>query len=195
MASRSGPSGEGRAARAGAVVGASLYTAGSMAGATALALVVSTVGGLVGSPTARLLVAAVLAIVVLVAVATNKWPWLPQRRWQVPQSWFLRWGKLAMLPAGFTLSIGFITPVWLPTYYALVFSYFAVPPRVALPVGAIYGLARSLPNWRRALEAQRAGIDSAQLRLIGVVYTRTRPLVMAGLIGIAGIALFQVATS
>src|SRR5437016_2926694 len=195
MASRSGPSGEGRAARVGAVVGASLYTAGSMAGAMALALAASAVGALVGAPAVRLLVVGILAIVVLVAVATNRWPWLPQRRWQVPQSWFFRWGRLAMLPAGFTLSVGFITPVWLPTYYVLVLSYFAVSPRIALLVGASYGLARSLPNWRRALEAQREGIDSAQLRLIGVVYMRTRPLVMAGLIGIAGIALFQVATS
>jgi hypothetical protein len=166
-----------------------------MAGASALALAVSTVGALVGAPAVRLLVAGVLAILVLVAVATNKWPWLPQRRWQVPQSWFFRWGKLAMLPAGFTLSVGFITPVWLPTYYVLVLSYFAVPPAVALLLGVIYGLARSLPNWRRALQSRRVGIDTVQLRLIGVVYARTRPLVMLGLIGIAGIALFQAATS
>jgi hypothetical protein len=195
MASRSGPSGEGRAARAGAVLGASLYTSGAVAGASALAFAVSTLGSLVGAPAVRLLVAAVLAIVVLAAVATGKWPWLPQRRWQVPQSWFRRWGRLAMLPAGFTLSVGFITPVWLPTYYVLVLSYFAVPPRIALLVGALYGLARSLPNWRSALQPQRVGIDSTQLHLIGAVYARTRPLVMVGLIGIAGLALFQVATS
>jgi hypothetical protein len=195
MASRSGPSGEGRAAHAGAVVGAALYTAGSVAGASALAVAVSTLGSLVGAPAVRLLVAGVLAIVVLVAVATGKWPWLPQRRWQVPQWWFRRWGKLAMLPAGFTLSVGFITPVWLPTYYVLVLSYFAVPPRVALLVGMLYGLARSSPNWKRAFEARRVGIDPLQLRLIGAVYARTRPVVMVGLIGIAGIALFQVATS
>jgi hypothetical protein len=166
-----------------------LYTVGAVVGACALAGTVSMVGVLVGAPAVRLLVAGSMAVVVLLSVALRKQLRFPQRRWQVPQSWFRRSGRLALLPAGFTLALGFVTPIWVPTYYVLVLSYLALSPPVALVIGAIYGVARSARNWYGVFHAPPIGIDSKQLRLILNIYVYSLPWVVVGLAGI-GLAAF-----
>jgi hypothetical protein len=191
MASRSGPLGEGRAARAGAIAGAWLYTIGAVAGGCVLAGTLSTIGSVLGEQSTRSLIAGSAATILLITAALGRRLRLPQRRWQVPQSWFVRLGRLAMLPAGFTLSLGFVTPIWAPTYYVLVLSYLAMSPTAALVIGAIYGLMRSSRNWKGAFQSPGLGIDSKQLRVIGNVYAQSFPAIVIGLSGIAVAALFE----
>jgi hypothetical protein len=104
----------------------------------------------------------------------------------------MRWGKFAMLPAGFTLTLGFITPIWAPTYYVLVVSYLAISPTAALLIGAIYGVTRSLRNWQGAFQSPGLGIDTQRLRAIGNVYTQSLPGIVIGLSGVMVAALFEV---
>jgi hypothetical protein len=107
----------------------------------------------------------------------------------VPQSWFARYGAWAMIPAGFTLTLGFATPVWFATYYVLVLLLAAIGPSAAVAVGVLYGAARSVEHWRNALGPPFLGLrDVAALRRRHRVI---RPLVLVALATLAVSSLLQ----
>jgi len=74
----------------------------------------------------------------------------PQRRWQVPRSWWTRWRNGAFLAGGFTLALGFLTPIYFWSYFVFVTLLSTLTPPLAGVVGGLYGLVRSIPAWRAA---------------------------------------------
>lgn len=186
MALRSSPSVEGRGGRIGAVGGALLYSSGSVFGSACVAIALSMIGFAIGIQAARFMLLSAVAAILLVAEIAHLRVGLVQRRWQVPQSWFRRWGRLAMFPAGFTLSAGFLTPVWAPTYYVLLLASFASPYWLALAIGLTYGAARSVPNWRAALgPSSGAVLDDADLDAMRNGHLRVRRIAIIALSGVA----------
>src|SRR5829696_1898834 len=179
MASRASPSGEGPDKRADAIWRAGLYTGGSVAGGALLGACFGLLGrGLGALP--WVVIAAAVAFAAVIAEARKKR--ISRGCWQIPRSWFGRLGMLALLPAAFVLSLGFLTPVWFSTYYAMVVLFAASGLPAAAGVGAIYGLARSLSSWRRALGPPTKGVtDPAS---IVRSYRNSRLIVQAALIAV-----------
>src|SRR5712691_3963217 len=151
MALRTTPSVEGARQRVRALVGATLFTFGLTAGAAAFAGTVSIIAGMVASREVALGLTSILATLLLAsALLRRRWS-VPSRSLQVPQSWFVRRGVFAFLPAGLVLGAGVLTPIRNWTFLLFTGCVSALEPKRALAIGVIYGLARAVPSWRNAL--------------------------------------------
>ncbi len=158
MSLRTSPSVEGRGARRQAWRHAAAYTWGSAAGGMALGAVVSASASVSGVPRSAWLAAAgALAAVLFVAAILGVRVPVPQRRWQVPRKWFVRFGGRAFAPAGFTLSLGVFTPILFPTFYLMLLLFATLNLVEAVGVGFVYGVFRSIGNWIAAVGPVSAG--------------------------------------
>jgi hypothetical protein len=141
--------------------GASYIVASTVAGA----LVGAGVGWL-GS-LARLVVpfAAVLVVVVLLAIAYAlhesgilQLP-RPERRWQVPNAWAVRWPILGVVAFGLTIGAGIFTFIPFTSFYVLLaWELLLANPWAGALLGAAYGLARGLPVITGAVITGRGGL-------------------------------------
>jgi hypothetical protein len=155
MALGTTPSVEGAVERVRALWRAFLYTSGCVLGGAAIAGVMTAVGSL-GSRALWPALAGAAALGTVLRRPTAA----PSRCWQVPKAWWRRLGDIAFLPAGATLTAGFFTPIIFPSFWILLLLFASLRPREALAAGAVFGLARSAENWRRALGRPGLGLDN-----------------------------------
>jgi len=123
------------------------YTCGSALGGVTLGLAASVVEYTTDRPAEFAVVAVVSAYGGAAMIRTWR---PPQRHWQVPRSWWTRWRNGAFLVGGFTLALGFLTPIYFWSYFVFVTLLATLTPPLAGVVGALYGLVRSIPTWRAA---------------------------------------------
>lgn len=155
MALGTTPSVEGARERARAIWRALLYTIGCVVGGAAIAIIM-TAAGTIGPRAAWLGAAGGGA---LVAIVLRRSSAAPARCWQVPKQWWRRLGDIAFVPAGATLTVGVFTPIIFPSFWILLLLFASLRPAEALPAGAIYGIARSFENWKRAFGRPSLSLD------------------------------------
>jgi len=161
MALRTTPSVEGAAERTRAISASAIYTVGMVTGAAAWAFAVSVIGGL-ASPQAVLAITAAIGGLYGALGLIGQQPPLPQRSWQVPQSWFQSIGIWAFAPAGFTLGVGVLTPIRYASFIVWTGLLAALHPPIAVGVGAVYGLSRTVSNWRGSFGTPSIGVSDPE---------------------------------
>jgi hypothetical protein len=187
MALRTTPSVEGAAERMKAISASAIYSVGMVAGAALWALMASAIGGL-APPQAILGITAAVAFFYGAVGLAGRQPPLPQRSWQVPQSWFRALGIWAFAPAGFTLGFGVVTPIRYASFIVWTGLLAVLSPAIAVIVGVLYGILRTVPNWRGSFGTPTLGIsDPGCLARRRNSYLRIVNLVM--LLAALGIAL------
>lgn len=138
------------------------YSAGCLIGAASLAAAISTVGQFAPRPLWLGGAAAVAAFGLTRGGAESR----RGRCWQVPKSWWTRLGDLAFVPAGFTLSVGFLTPIIFPTFWVLLFLFASLPLTSAVAVGVLYGAGRSVDNWYCAFGRPHLGLEDPSVPFV-----------------------------
>jgi hypothetical protein len=116
------------------------------------------------------------------------------RCWQVPKSWWRRFGDRAFVPAGATLTVGFFTPILFPTFWVMVALFLALPLGSAIAVGALYGGLRSVENWRRACGRPSLGLEDPDV-FFGKRQRDAERLVSGALVGVIVAVLIAATTA
>lgn len=195
MAMGATPSVEGARERIRAVTTATQYSAGAVLGAATYALALSLITGALGIREYALYAATAVALVFVVPALLGRRLPIPQRIWQVPQSWFGRsraQTAFAHFSAGVVLGLGVFTPIRYATFFVWSALAGALPPTRALLVSLVYGVARTVPNWRGALGGVHAGLKEPERLLVhSRRSTRAVDVALVGVVVLCGALLLN----